>query len=281
MKKLAGKRALVTGAAAGIGQAIAHHLAAQQVDLWLLDIDHPRLELVADCLRELNVTVNLDRCDLARPADVTRALNRLKDQWGSIDIVVNNAGVAYYGPTEQMTEQQWDWVLSINLLAPIQIVRELLPLLLAQPESHILNVCSISGLVAGGRFAGYHTSKFGLVGYSEALRAEYVRRGIGVTALCPGPVLTDLYKSAISGRPDRPVPAPPKIVCVSVDHVARTAVKAIKKNKGLVLVGLSAHLLFNVKRFFPRLLDAMHRFSRKKRRAGNTKKPLPEVRKAA
>ena len=149
------------------------------------------------------------RCDLANPAEVSAALVELISTWGSVDILVNNAGVAYYGPTEKMTSRQWDWLLAINLLAPIQITRELLPALLERPEAHVLNVCSVAGLVAGPRSAAYHVSKFGLVGFTESLRSEYGRRGVGVTALCPGPVQTNLYKSAVSGSKRKPVPVPP------------------------------------------------------------------------
>ena len=103
-----------------------------------------------------------------------------------------------------------------NLLSAIQITREFLPVLLERPEAHLLNVCSISGLVAGGRFAAYHTSKFGLIGFTEALRAEYGRRGLGVTALCPGPVLTNLYRDCQTGQPDKKAPQPPAWMCTTV-----------------------------------------------------------------
>jgi short-subunit dehydrogenase len=169
-----------------------------------------------------------------------------------------------------MTAAQWDWLLGINLHAPIQITRELLPTLLERPEAHVLNMCSISGLVAGGRFSAYHVSKFGLVGFSEALRAEYGRRGVGVTALCPGPVRTNLYKSAASGRKDGSVPDPPRWICTTEEKVARAAVRAIRKNKRMVLLTPLAHVLFQLKRFAPWLLDFVnHR--------GRRKPPKPEA----
>ena len=110
------------------------------------------------------------RCDLSQPEQIAAALGEMFDAWGHIDILVNNAGVAFYGPTDKMTAAQWEWLLGINLLAAIQITREVLPTLLLRPEGHILNVCSIAGLVAGPRSAAYHVSKFGLVGFTESLR---------------------------------------------------------------------------------------------------------------
>ncbi len=267
VKQLRGKRALVTGAASGIGRAIALSLAAEGVHLWLLDIDEAGLAVVATEAERRGVTAVTTKCDLSRPAEITLAVHALQARWKGLDILVNNAGVAYYGPTERMTAEQWQWLLSINLLAPIQFTRELLPTLLAQPESHLLNVCSVSGLIAGGRYAAYHTSKFGLVGFTEALRAEYGRRGLGVTALCPGPVQTNLYKTAISGRPNKPVPTPPDWLCSSVEIVARKAVCAIRRNQRFVLIGTLAHLLWNAKKFIPGVLDWLNHLHRKRHKA--------------
>ena len=208
MRLLKGKRALLTGAASGIGRALALELARAGVHLYLLDIDAAGLKSVVDECRSLDVVAVGRQCDLSQPAQIAGAVADLLARWKYIDLLVNNAGVAYYGPTEKMTAVQWDWLMAINLLAPLQITRELLPTLLARGEVHILNVCSISGIVAGGRFSAYHTSKFGLVGFTEAMRAEYNRRGIGVTNLCPGPVSSNLYNRALSGR-GKPVPNPP------------------------------------------------------------------------
>ena len=96
-----------------------------------------------------------------------------------------------------MTEDMWNRVLAINLLAPIQIIRELLPTLLAVEEAHILNVCSLAGLVAGAKLTAYNVSKFGLQGLSESLRAEYGRTGLGVTSLCPGFVKTNIFHTRL------------------------------------------------------------------------------------
>src|SRR5262249_7265241 len=155
------------------------------------------------------------RCDLSQPAQVSACVQDALSCWGALDILVNNAGVAYYGPTERMTPGQWDWLLQVNLRSPIQLTQELLPTLLHRPEAHILNVCSIAGLVAGRKLAAYPVSKFGLVGFSEALRAEYAHRGLGVTALCPGLVRTGLFQAAVSGQPGKPVKPPPRWLCIS------------------------------------------------------------------
>ena len=264
MKTIRGKRALVTGAASGLGRGIALALAREGADLYLLDIDQVGLASVADEATALGVSVLTDRCDLAQPTEITHAVQTMLMKWEHIDILVNNAGIAYYGPTQLMTDSQWSRLMGVNLLAPIQMTRELLPTLRSRPNAHILNVCSISGLVAGGRFAAYHTSKFGLIGFTAALRAEFGRQGLGVSALCPGPVLTNVYRSCDSSRPDKPTPEPPRWLCCSIDAVSMGAIRAIRRNKRQLLIGPLAHLLAWTNWLAPDVLDFLNHFSRKK-----------------
>lgn len=264
MKLLKGKRCLLTGAASGIGRALALQLAAEGVHLYLLDVDATGLQATINDCRAQGVVAVGRVCDLSQPPQISAAIADVLSRWQFIDLLVNNAGVAFYGPTENMSGKHWDWLMAINLLAPLQITRELLPTLLARGEAHVLNVCSISGIVAGGRFSAYHTSKFGLVGFTEALRAEYNRRGIGVTNLCPGPVASNLYNRAVSGR-DKPVPNPPRWLCASPELVARRGVRGIKRNRRLVLVTPLARFLYAMKRISPAFLDAINHISRKKK----------------
>lgn len=265
LRNLRGKKALVTGAASGIGRDISLALAREGVHLYLLDIDGAGLAQVAAEASAHGIEAIGAPCDLIERAQVTATLAQLRNNWGALDLLVNNAGVAYYGPTEHMTQAQWDWIMGVNLLAPIQITHELLPLLLEQPEAHILNVCSVGGLIAAGRFCAYNVSKFGLVGFSEALRAEFGRRGVGVTALCPGFVLTNMFRNAKSGRRDGTVPVPPRWVCTDSDRVARAAISAIRRNRRMVILSPAGRLAFNLKRFAPWLLDRLSHVRRSKR----------------
>lgn len=275
MKSIRGKQALVTGGASGLGRGIALALAREGADVYLWDVNAEGMAAVGDEIRALGVSSASRKVDLTKPAEITAAVTALTEEWGGVDILVNNAGVAFYGPTHTMTAEQWDWLMGINLLAPIQITRELLPSLLERPEGHILNICSIAGLVAGGRFAGYHTSKFGLIGFSESLRAEYGRRGLHVTSLCPGPVKTDLYRKCATSKERKTVPEPPQWVCTTVEAVARKAIRAIRYNHRMPLVGLLAHFLWNMKWIAPGFLDFLNHLSRKKRTVPNTIESQP------
>lgn len=267
MKILRGKKAIVTGAAAGIGRAIALALAGRGANVYLLDVDTAGLSEVAAEARRLGVAAAGHCCDLAEPGRVTAAAAAVLGEWGGVDVLVNNSGVAYYGPTERMTAAQWDRLLAVNLRAPVQLTCELPPHLLARPEAHVLNVCSVAGLVAGGKLAAYHTSKFGLVDFSEALRAEYSRRGLGVTALCPGLVRTGLLKTATNGRPGKPLPEPPRWLCATPEPVAARAVRAIRRNEGLTLATPMAYGLWLLKRLSPRLVAFLAATGRTRRRA--------------
>jgi short-subunit dehydrogenase len=128
-------------------------------------------------------------------------------------------------------------------------------------------VCSIAGIVAGGRSCGYHVSKFGLLGFTEALRAEYGRRGLNVTALCPGPVQTALYRSGVSGRSDREVPEPPGWACASPERVASRGVAGVRRNRRMVLVTPLAYGLYWVHRIAPWALDLANQATKSRKRS--------------
>ena len=257
MKTIRGKKALVTGAGSGIGRAIALALAREGADLCLIGRDETKLAATAAEARSHGVEARIMTCDLAQPAAITATVKSLLSQWSRLDILVNNAGVTYYGPTELMTAEQTQQILAVNLLAPIQLIRELLPAFLRQEEGHILNVSSIFGLVTMRKGAAYQTTKFGLVGFSNTIRAEHWRSGIGVTVLCPGFVRTPMLENYATVGPQRH--AVPDWACSSPEHVAEVAIRAIRRNKGLVVISAPARLLWWLMRLSPRLYDWLMR----------------------
>jgi NAD(P)-dependent dehydrogenase (short-subunit alcohol dehydrogenase family) len=266
MKNLRGKRALITGAGSGIGRAIALELARQGTHIWLLEINELTLESVGGEARSCGVDVVARRCDLSRADEIRSAFDEVLKTWGGIDILVNNAGIIYYGATENISDQQWAEVLAINLTAPIMLTRLFLPSLLERHDAHILNVCSIYGLVPKRRLAAYQTAKFALVGFSQSLRLEYGPRGLGITALCPGLVRTDLIGAAEkSGRLKNRLTLASHLA-VAPEIVALRAVQAIQKDQGLIVVTLHARALWLVHRCFPRLLDRWQYRKRRPRR---------------
>lgn len=263
--KYAGKKALVTGASSGIGRSIAMRLAREGADVYMLDVDTAGLEDVLVEMREFGVCAVAEYCDLSDPGQISNALRTMLHRWGPIDVLVNNAGVGFYGPTETMTADQWNRLLAINLQAPIQITRELLPSLMDRPGVGVLNVCSVYGLVAGPRYTAYHTSKFGLVGFSEALRAEYGRRGMNVSALCPGTVMTPMYDHYPTGRPDQEAPRPPRWLSTTPDRVARIALTGLARNRKRIVITPAAHAVHTLNRLAPWLIDFVSQFGRSRK----------------
>ena len=265
MRTIKDKVAVVTGGGSGLGRTIALRLADEGAHLQLVDIDLSAAEATAGEIRSRGVRAEVTQCDLSDPRAIDALGEELIGHWGAIDILVNNAGVAWYGPTTNMTGSEWDRLLAINLHAPIRLTTKLLPALLARPEAHVINMASICGFVCGGRYAAYHVSKFGLVGFSEAIRAEFGRHGLGVTAVCPGPVLTNLYKNAPCGYRHRETPSPPAWLCTTADRVAAKTIRAIYRNQAVTFVGLAAHLLHYSKRLAPWVFYALHNIGRGRR----------------
>jgi short-subunit dehydrogenase len=262
MRAIRGKVALVTGAGSGLGRAIALRLAREGAALHLADINRAALAATTLEIRALGGQSAVTICDLAEPAAIESLVADVETRWGGIDILINNAGIGWYGPTQKMTDAQWDRLLAINLDAPIRLTRRLLKTLLERPEAHVINMASICGFVCSGRFAAYHVSKFGLLGFSEALRAEFNRHGLGVTAVCPGPVLTELYKNSGCGYSDRQTPHPPAWLCTTAQRVADKTIRAIYRNQAVTLVGGAAHLLYYSKRLAPSIFYALHSVGR-------------------
>lgn len=263
MRTLLDKRAVVTGAASGIGRAIARELASQGCHLYLIDIDETGLHETARLVFPDRVEVITSCCDVSQATETDACLDALLKHWPVLDVLVNNAGICFYGSTASTPQAVWDQVLAINLHASIRITKRLLPVLIERPEAHVLNVASMYGLFATNRAAAYHVSKFGLVGFSEALRAECGRSGVGVTALCPGFVDTGLF-GAMKKRPESGTRRPPPWCCTTSENVARKAIRAIQRDRGIALVTLTAHFAYLAKRMFPSLLSGLYRIGRRR-----------------
>jgi 3-oxoacyl-[acyl-carrier protein] reductase len=254
MRVISGKKAMVTGAASGIGRAIALEFAKEGADLFLVDIDAQKLAAVADEARGRGVTVITAVCDLCDPAQIAAAVDQIRGAWGQLNILVNNAGIAFYGPIQSMSPAQWDRIIGVNLLAPIRLVNQTMPLLVAADEAHIVNMCSMFGLVGWRKTAAYQTTKFGLVGYTAALRAELQRANFGVTALCPGFVQSALLdKAAISDVDGQP--SVPSWISTTPEYTAVRTVRAIRRRQGLVLITPVAHFYWRLMRLAPWLVD--------------------------
>src|SRR5215468_4196824 len=204
--QLAGKVAVITGGASGIGRGTALAMARHGTDLVIADINDRRLEETRAAITALGRRALAVHCDVSNDADVERLGTTALREMGHVDIVMNNAGVVLRGALEQISVADWEWSFGINLLGVVRGIRAFLPHMLDRGSGHIINTGSVAGLIAlTGEGAPYVASKFAVVGLSEAL-ALYARPfGIGVSLLCPGGVNTNLAETgrSIGMTPER------------------------------------------------------------------------------
>ncbi len=200
---VAGRTCVITGAAGGIGAALALNLAGRKAVLVLVDKDADGLARVAGGCREVGASaVDTYVIDLSDGGDRLDLAAEVAARHGGADLLVNNAGVTLSGTFEQNRMADFDWLLEINLHAVIRMTKAFLPQLLDRPGSHVVNVSSLFGLIAPPGQVAYVTSKFGVRGFSEALRHELAPRGVGVTVVHPGGVRTNIAASARLSGPD-------------------------------------------------------------------------------
>ncbi|WP_250028971.1 SDR family NAD(P)-dependent oxidoreductase [Paractinoplanes maris] len=197
----AGRTCLVTGAAAGIGAALAHELARRRAVLALVDRDAEGLARVAAAARELGAReVTTYEIDLSDGGDRLDLAAEVAARHGGVDLLANNAGVTLMGSFEENSMADLEWLLEVNLLAVVRLTKAFLPQLLARPGSHVVNVSSLFGLIAPAGQVAYATSKFAVRGFTDALRHEIEPMGVGVTVVHPGGIRTNIAANArISG----------------------------------------------------------------------------------
>ena len=192
----AGRTAVVTGAASGIGKAVAIHFAREGADLLLLDRDPAVFELAAQLSG--NCRARAFRIDLADPAQIAAVTMEMRDDHPQLDVLVNNAGIQYVAPLEQFPIEKWDAILSINLSSAFHTTRLALPAMRQNKFGRIINIASAHGLVASPFKAAYVAAKHGLVGLTKVVGLETAGSGVTCNAVCPGWVRTPLVEKQIS-----------------------------------------------------------------------------------
>jgi NAD(P)-dependent dehydrogenase (short-subunit alcohol dehydrogenase family) len=203
MQELAGKTAFVTGGASGIGFALGRAFAEAGMKVMLADIETDALEAAVKSLHNFGPDVRGLTCDVADPVSVERAAKTSYDAFGNVHVVCNNAGVAALGGIDDISLDNWRWVLDVNLMGVVHGIRTFLPHIRAHGEGgHIVNTASMAGMLSVLGFSPYAASKFAVVTMSEGLAMQLRPLGIGVTVLCPGFVRTRISESG-RNRPQR------------------------------------------------------------------------------
>ena len=241
--ELRGRRCLITGAASGIGRATALAAAARGATVFLTDLDADALERVAQEVRDAGGAVGH-----AAPADVAdhAAVVALAEQvhaaaGGSMDVVMNVAGIATWGTVDRLEHHHWRRVVDVNLMGPISVLECFVPPMIAAGRGgQLVNVSSAAGLFGLPWHAPYSATKFGLRGVSEVLRFDLARHRIGVSLVCPGAVRTPLTGTVTIAGVDTSRPDIRAFVerferrAVSPEHVAEKIVEGIERNRYMV-----------------------------------------------
>jgi len=199
-----GQVAVITGAASGLGRAIADRFGAAGCVVVLADVEAPALARAAAELTAAGVEVTGVPTDVSDAASMEALAKLVLARHGHVDLLFSNAGVGIQKPTAEMTARDWEWVLGVNLWGVIHGLRVFLPQMLARDAGRIVNTASSAGHVTVSNLAAYSASKHAVVAISETVRAELAQQGsaVGVAAFCPGVVRTRITSSA-RNRPDR------------------------------------------------------------------------------
>ena len=251
VERVRGRVALVTGATRGIGWETAKLLTAQGAIVVGTGRDQESLQHLS---AEVDLALTMDVTD---PKSVDVALTAIMDRYDGIDILVNNAGIGCFLDWDQSSVEDLERVLNVNLIGAIRVANDVLPGMVARGSGTLVNVASIAGLRAYAGHSAYCASKFGLVGWSRAIRKDLRGSGVHVGIVCPPAVDTGFFETA--GRPEIREDNR-KNGMVSPTEVAQSILELIVKGQNEVVISARARLLYALDRVAPRVVDGLQKW---------------------
>ncbi len=243
------RTALVTGAASGMGRALALSLARRGCHLALADLDEAGLAATAQLVAPHRVRTSCHRLDVGVADAIAAFPGTVLAEHEGIDLLFNNAGVATQGSFEQISAADYEWLFNINFHGVVRMTRAFLPLLRRSDDARIVNTSSVFGLMAPPGQTAYAASKFAVRGFSEALRHELAGSKVGVTVVHPGGVATNIANSARSAAGLSPAQiaklreGAKRLLTLSPAVASETIVKSVERRRDRVLVGRDAQLI--------------------------------------
>ena len=253
------KTVAITGGASGLGKALALRFARDGWNVAIADLNTARGDETLQQLKGTARDAFFTLCDVRSASDILHWRDAILARWKRIDVVINNAGVATYGSVDRCSEDDWNWVIDINLMGVVRGCRYFTETFKQQGFGHIVNIASMAGLVHSPEMSSYNATKAGVVAISETLRSELKPYGIGVTVVCPGFFQTNLAESTRSpdANAQQLVSKMLATSAISADDIADMIFLAIAHKRYLVLPHASYRRLWYLKRFLPFLYDRM------------------------
>jgi len=255
---LKGKTALVTGGASGIGRATALALAQRGADLVICDIDEAGLASTAEEIRTLGREAFTQRVDVASAEQMEAFADAVHGRLESVDILMNNAGVAIAGAFLDTSLPDWEWIVGINLRGVVHGCHFFVPNMVRRARGgHVINVSSAAGYSTSSNLAAYNATKYGVLGLSEALWDELRPHGIGVTAACPGVIDTPITRNArLVGKLDQAKMREDIVRTYqrrryTPERVAQKILEAVQKNRVVAPISPESWVLYYLKRLAP------------------------------
>jgi len=259
MKNFTDRVAVITGAGSGIGRALALELAGRGARLALSDIDEVAVADTAAHCEKAGAQAKGYRLDVADRAAVTAHADAVAAEFGQVNLVVNNAGVAVMATVEEMSYADLDWIVGINFWGVVHGTKAFLPHLIASGDGHLVNVSSVFGFVGVPTQSAYNATKFAVRGFTEALRQEMLieKRPVRVSCVHPGGIQTNIARDARAPEGSTPGQRAvdfARIARTSPEDAAKTIVRGVERNKPRILIGPDAYVFDAV----PRLLGARY-----------------------
>jgi len=254
---LEGGVAVITGAGSGIGRALAHRLAREKMSLALADVDSAGLTETMDRLGGASASLSCHLVDVGDRARMERFAAEVVERHGRVTLLMNVAGVAMHGTFEQLTIEEFDWLMKINFYGVLYGVANFLPVLQKQPRAHIVNVSSIYGIIAPAGQTAYCASKFAVRGFTEALMHELEGSSVGVSCVHPGGIRTPIAKRARIGTKSDPKSRAAtllmfdEVAVTSPEQAADRIVNGVLANESRIIVGSDAVRLDRMQRLMP------------------------------
>ncbi len=256
--QLSNKTALITGAGSGIGRGITQALAKRGCNVIITDINNENLIETGSIIEPHNVQVTQHILDVSDRESIHQIADTIQAQYGQIDLLFNNAGVALGGTFEEVSEADFNWLFTINFHGVVWMTRAFLPLLKQSPDARIVNISSLFGIIAPPGQVAYSSAKFAVRGFSEALRHEMVGSNIGVTVVHPGGINTNIVdnsRTADTGLSPEVIKQQQeeykKVLVMPPEQAGEIIVDGVVNRKDRILVGNDAKLIAFITRLFP------------------------------